>query len=88
MIIEYQNIKLIPYSLNSFHSTKKEEIKHLKKTNENPFDHSQNITFSPNAVFSIKYDIEMYEKKSVKTCCSNVLQKVGGRLFIIIISTL
>lgn len=80
MIIEYQNIYSLQFEQLPFY--KKEEIKHLKKNNENPFDHSQNITFSPNAVFSIKCDIEMYEKKSVKTCCSNVLQKVGGRLLL------
>lgn len=27
---------------------------------------TQNITFSPNAFFSIKYDIEMYEKKGLR----------------------
>lgn len=66
MIIEYQNIKLIPYSLNSFHSTKKEEIKHLKKPNENPFDHSQNITFSPNAVFLLNMILKCMKKRVLR----------------------
>lgn len=78
MIIEYQNIKLIPCSLNSFHSTKKKKKLNIKKkTNENPVDHSQYITFSPNAIFSIKYDIEMYEKRVLRPVAAMFFKRLA-----------